>query len=193
MSCTEELPAGRGELQIRFERQGDRYSHALFSGSSAIGRSIEGDGHQEWPTSPPLQQLSIEDLGNGPVGLLVGMAGRSHWSMSVEGEDDSFVFDVACRVRGATSFLGSTYQLDGFQIAPTGDQFESDAQAVDLLNQDGRLTIRVDDDDSAASGQISWDQRTHALQITAAAVPAGVETCRWRYHIRWRRAAERSG
>ncbi len=43
--------------------------------------------------------------------MLIGQAGKSHWSMSVStGEDSlSVIFDIACRVRDVPEFLGSTY------------------------------------------------------------------------------------
>jgi hypothetical protein len=74
--------------------------------------SREGDDRELWPASPPLQQHSLQ---SGPDGrrvvLLLGMAGNSHWSLSIE-EDPAagaLVFDVACRVQRAPAWLGSGY------------------------------------------------------------------------------------
>jgi hypothetical protein len=75
--------------------------------------SVEGTRADDWPPSPPLQSLRIEELdGERRVALLVGMAGRSHWSASVEpvvGEA-AVVFDVACRHPPGAQGLGSRYR-----------------------------------------------------------------------------------
>ena len=111
------LAAGR--LQIEFFRQGDRYAHRIsLAGDDRpveLLVSVEGGGHVDgpnpnrpdcdyaddaWPASPPFQELRIEPRSDGrQVALLVGMAGRSHWSASVEADPQlgRFTFDVACR------------------------------------------------------------------------------------------------
>ena len=66
---------------------GDRYAHhvSLVHGDQeqVLLNSEEGDEHAAWPPSPPLQQVTLEDHGEeGRVLLLVGMAGRSHWSVA---------------------------------------------------------------------------------------------------------------
>ncbi|HND53526.1 MAG TPA: hypothetical protein PLV92_14050 [Pirellulaceae bacterium] len=87
-------------LQVRFTRVGDRFAHCieLVTTRDAIGvpllTSVEGDNNSAWPPSATLQQLHIERRdGIGPsaetfshVALMVGLAGRSHWSLSVEPE-----------------------------------------------------------------------------------------------------------
>ena len=69
-----EIATREGGLSIQFARAGDRHSHQILVAGQVLAASVEGGGEDDWPPSPPLQQLSIEDLGNGPVGLLVGMA-----------------------------------------------------------------------------------------------------------------------
>jgi hypothetical protein len=103
-------------LELRFERCGDRFRHQVGLagglGSDVVLRSIEGQPDDEWPPSPPLQSMHLATDPNGRRRLmLVGMAGSSHWSMTVEAEvaHDRFHFDVACRVREQPHYLGSRY------------------------------------------------------------------------------------
>ncbi len=127
-----------GRLRLRFARQGDRLHQtvewlaaAATSGASTSGastseastsatspvvvllESCEGQSSDTWPASPPLQQLLIEPRGAaGHVALLVGMAGRSHWSLSIEPLVDrvGFRFDAACRLSGPPEWLGHVWR-----------------------------------------------------------------------------------
>jgi hypothetical protein len=71
-------------------------------------------GNEDWPASPPIQQLSLESIHGAPTLLGVGQAGKSHWSISVEtlklDSIPALKFDLACRCREQPSWLGSTYQ-----------------------------------------------------------------------------------
>src|SRR5437773_7625601 len=105
-------------LRVEFTWRGDRYGHVI-SLMNATGQtmllfeSIEGAHDDDWPPSPPLQSLSIEKLADGrSAALLVGMAGRSHWSASIETTVGALVlvFDVACRHSQAPKWLGSRYR-----------------------------------------------------------------------------------
>src|SRR4051812_28836034 len=101
-------------LRVEFTWLGGRFGHVV----SWIGRdgvpqplleSIEAPGAEAWPASPPLQSLTIHTLPSGnPAALLVGMAGRSHWSASVEGtaEHATLQFDIACRHSTTPAWLG---------------------------------------------------------------------------------------
>jgi hypothetical protein len=108
-------------LRVAFERRGDRMGHVIAAvtsrGSSnetvmPLLASIEGDSSQLWPPSAPLQSLSIERRIASEVALLVGMAGKSHWSASVEAIEGErrIEFDLACRVGGTAERLGSRYR-----------------------------------------------------------------------------------
>ena len=64
--------------------------------------------------SPPLQQIHRDRSNAGePLMLGVGMAGRSHWSLSVRLDlrEGLVEFDVACRVKESAGRLASTYRL----------------------------------------------------------------------------------
>lgn len=122
-----------GPLRLVFQRIADRWQHRLeWSEASAArpaprvtapsdephGRlvlsSLEGGPLDDWPPSPPLQELHLEERGSiQPVALLVGMAGASHWSLGVEcaPQGDALLLDVACRAARPPAWLGSRYQL----------------------------------------------------------------------------------
>src|SRR6185295_1070567 len=107
-----------GELRAEFSRAGDRFSHVVSVLDDEqwipLFASIEGTPDDAWPVSPPWQEITREALSIGqPSLLLVGMAGKSHWSMCVLSElaGDCLRFDVACRVRTPPGPLASTYRL----------------------------------------------------------------------------------
>ena len=96
--------------------------------------SVEGDDQEVFPPSPPLQQWALTELGGGrQAALLMGMAGRSHWSLSVEpGTPEPLIrFDVACRTSAVDRpALRSVYQM----LRPW--QWSPDAQAA-VVSVDG--------------------------------------------------------
>lgn len=112
-------PNGIG-LRVEFAPQGDRMAHAikLVGGSfTKVGRlwlrSVEGGPAEAWPASPPLQSVHLEERAAGQrIALLVGLAGKSHWSLSVEplvGEG-AIRFEAACRANAEPAWLGSQYE-----------------------------------------------------------------------------------
>src|SRR4051794_16817168 len=108
-------------LRLEFVWRNDRYQQIV----SAIDpqghfqvllESIEGSATDDWPPSPPLQTLTLEQLPDGRrVALLLGMAGRSHWSASVEplAGEAKIAVDVACRHATQVVWLGSRYRRVG--------------------------------------------------------------------------------
>ena len=112
----ESLNADGFGLHVEFLRQTDRYGHRVWLVQSGhdpelILDSVEGKPNEDWPASPPLQTLTLEMLPSGQcVALLVGMAGRSHWSASFEATQKGFVCDIACRHAAQPQWLGSQYQ-----------------------------------------------------------------------------------
>ncbi|MCA9270140.1 MAG: hypothetical protein KDA41_16775, partial [Planctomycetales bacterium] len=100
-------------LAVEFVRHGDRLAHRILLDGVVALESIEGAADEDWPPSPPLQESHRHAAGaQGDVLMLVGKAGKGHWSMTVAADaaHSALVFDVACRLRGAPRFLGSTYQ-----------------------------------------------------------------------------------
>lgn len=117
------LATGNGRLRLEFHWHHDRFIQRLFVDSVEAGISIEGDAEDSWPSSPPLQQLSLEDINGSSVILGVGAAGRGHWSISVEKDTQrdgaSIKFDLACRSKEQPPFLGSSYRLaDSIVLTP---------------------------------------------------------------------------
>ena len=108
------LEAGR--LRVLFERRGDRIAHRIVwvdgEAEQPLLASVEGSPEQDWPPSPALQEGRIETSSGRSVAMLVGMAGKSHWSMSVEADTEAnqLTFDVACRVKKPDAELQSTYR-----------------------------------------------------------------------------------
>lgn len=151
------------KLVVEFENRGDRLGHTIWlvdAGGTKVGllQSIEGSPQDAWPPSPPLQSLSIETLTDGRrVALLVGMAGGSHWSASVEGlvGKGELAFDMACRHAAGAGWLGSKYRV--------------------LSDMSHNLSIAGDVDVRAEAGEIS----VHPVGINDKA-----GTTRWRYILR---------
>ena len=123
-----------GLLRIDFQWQADRFVQRLFLDDAEVGKSIEGDAEDPWPISPPLQQLSLEQINDANVILGVGAAGRGHWSISVEIDreaNSAFKFDVACRCPEPPDFLGSRYQLaDNLNMQSLTDETQIHRQAA---------------------------------------------------------------
>jgi hypothetical protein len=106
-----------GALRVAFDWRGDRYGHRVEQQIGGEWRpaleSVEGSTNEDWPPGPPLQSLHIERRGAGHVALLVGKAGISHWSASIEpiGSRSAIQFDIACRIQRPPGRLGSIYRL----------------------------------------------------------------------------------
>lgn len=108
-------------LQVDFTRVGDRFEQTVTridrSGNTvAVWRDVHSSDSEDWPASPPIQELSLEAIGGKNVLLGVGRAGKSHWSVSIEAtEVDSapaIHFDFACRCPEPPNWLGTTYQIE---------------------------------------------------------------------------------
>jgi hypothetical protein len=114
MSSEQLVSSLDGRLVLKFTWQGDRYCQQLSVDGNVVGDSIESDAEQAWPTSPPIQQISLEQIDGRKMILGVGAAGRSHWSISVgpcPGHDNALKFDLACRCKEPPVFLGSSYRI----------------------------------------------------------------------------------
>ncbi len=106
-----------GDLRIVFRWCDDRYGHTVERLIDGVWlpllESVEGTPDEDWPSSPALQSLHIEERSEGPVALLVGHAGSSHWSMSAETDANSasLIIDAACRISQRPGHIGSSYRL----------------------------------------------------------------------------------
>lgn len=123
------LTVSSGVVSATFTWTTDRWRHSLCIDGREFAESVEdrGDGRDSaWPASPPLVELSQLELAHGQAVLGVGLAGRSHFSASVAphpSEPDTLVFEMACRIKDAPGWLGSTYVVGGRPLritAPDG-------------------------------------------------------------------------
>ncbi len=157
-----------GDLRVKFVRRGDRIGHVIecvdVNRSIELVESCEGSADERWPASPPVQELepAVGPMSpttlqaNAPqVAWLIGRAGASHWSASVEARPDGTItFDVACRLGEEPAWLGSRYRviahpassglaidsLEGCQIEPTAD---SNYVVIIAENPSGKLPRTV--------------------------------------------------
>lgn len=155
--------AGRG-LRVVFTFQGDRWRHRLddVDGETItpVWQSLEGSGHDDWPPSPALQDLSLETLPDGrQVIFLVGKAGSSHWSASIEAmpEPPQLIFDIACRHGAAPGSLGSQYTL--------------------LVTN---LPIQIGKSDLETNG-VTAGERSVMIAPQLESSPKPLQTTRWKY------------
>ncbi|HVX15672.1 MAG TPA: hypothetical protein VHC22_31085 [Pirellulales bacterium] len=165
-------------LRIEFWRSADRYRHEVVARGDGpdhrLLASIEGSAEEEWPASPPLQELHVEQRGAGKwVALLVGRAGRSHWSLSVEGAESepTLLFDVACRSAGAGDELTSRYRL---------------AEGGMLSSNDGLIALPSCHRLEVVEGVVHRTGADSSFDIRPLRERSGggrVQTFRWRYRI----------
>ncbi len=145
---------------------------------TSFARSVEGGDTQDWPHSPPLQQLDAcpqRGQRQGLVGL--GAAGTSHWSLAVESDVSGCLsFDVACRVRTPPIFLGSTYEL----VLPTGQH----THVVEGISFDGPEGWRWSLQGGDRDGPVRCQLEAQRLVIRPANCPdTWPATIRWKYRL----------
>jgi hypothetical protein len=178
-----------GPLRVRFFWQKVRYAHQVLLERDAswveVLGSVEGSPRDAWPASPPLQSLHPEVRSGGEqLALLVGMAGKSHWSSSVQLAPSGrhVQFDIACRVpAGQIGPLGSQYRIlpsatpvDHQRIALVGASSAGEAMTFQFDTQtdaepDGTRLV-------AADGLLTLEARGRCPAQKA-------HTIRWRYAL----------
>jgi len=170
-------------LRVAFDWQADRYAHQLIclvDGSpTPLLSSIEGIADERWPASPPFQQLSIEEgVDESRVAFLVGMAGQSHWSASIQVAADRprVEFDVACLARDTASHLGSAYRRE---IEPSS---EDTGQITFSLANGCLIKLNVTGIENEPPGRLQSDDAQIAISCGWPRRPAPV-THRWKYTI----------
>ena len=101
-----------GKCLVRFAWESDRFAHQVLVDGKVMASSMEGDANSAWPPSPPIQQLSLENIEQQDVILGVGAAGRGHWSICAKFESARQIkFELACRTKDEPEFLGSSYHM----------------------------------------------------------------------------------
>jgi hypothetical protein len=161
-----------GNLRVRFFWHGDRYAHEVSVRSNDVWLpallSVEGSPEQDWPASPPFQSLHIEEREDGrKLALLVGMAGKSHWSASIEIDEATacVLFDVACRARGCEpGWLTSSYRrakgaTSGLLAVELGQRFGP--AELETTADHTRVIAEIDMDGNPQT--VRWDYRLRAV------------------------------
>jgi len=176
-------------LRLQFARSGDRFVHQVLWLDTAGNEHLllttaEGDDTNPWPPSPPLQDLHLESRGAGAtVALAVGMAGRSHWSLSVEALPvGELRFDVACRANDPPGPLASSYRLgEGVvaEVSPEGITLAVQGQTAAIIAATAANTV-LESPASSISPTTAASLAIAPMQVPAVA-PA---TVRWQYVIR---------
>ncbi len=168
-------------LEVLFVWRDDRYHQTvnIVSGPERLPllSSVEGDDQTIWPSSPPFRQVAVEQHATSRVALLVGMAGKSHWSASIHSPvgESRLLFDVACLARQAPLKLGSCYRLNAEPVDLTHTSLLLSTPAGNVQLQTiagGPWTPRLFVQDGNAS--IGVDLQP------AVEVP---QTYRWRYEL----------
>jgi hypothetical protein len=150
-------------LRVQFLWRHDRFGNVISvvnagGESIALLESVEGTPEDHWPPSPPLQSLSIETLSDGRrAALLLGMAGGSHWSASVEPSsgEAALTFDLACRSARQPGILGSRYRR--------------------IANGERLVISGVD---------VTVTEQSDAVEIQPLAASGSSGTIRWKYVVR---------
>lgn len=179
-------------LEVVFERRVDRFETRihLVDGptTSPLLQSVEDVG--PWPPSPPWQEVHVHSQsGGGHVLMLVGRAGKSHWSMSVTAESDrpALVFDVACRIRERPTFLGSRYQaaspLTHASQLPSGESDDARVQILEIRPPNVVSATARLEADAALQTVLRAEDADYVVilpELLAKNLPA---TIRWKYRI----------
>jgi hypothetical protein len=173
-TATQERLLEAGDLRVRFYWHLDRYAHEVSRRIDGDWRplltSIEGSPQDDWPASPPFQSLHIDERDDGrTLALLVGMAGKSHWSASIEIETREqepttcVSFDVACRVRDCPPGpLRSAYRAaDPTASAAGGLKIELSHRygPAELQHAGGESRVVAKPNADAGPQTIRWDYR----------------------------------
>ena len=121
-----------GATEVVFLREHDRWRHVVALADGSRLESVEGPRNTtadpRWPASPALTEVSLVGAAGRPAIVGLGLAGRSHFSVSVAAHPDrpdTLLFEVACRIQDPPAWLGSTYR------AADGGSMQAEPQAAD--------------------------------------------------------------
>jgi len=186
----ETVAVNGASLRCITTRVADRYRLAveIVTTGEAVAAlsSVDAAVDQPWPLTPPWQELHVHAAADGRVLMLVGRAGKSHWSMSVTAEYDrpALIFDVACRLREPPDFLGTTYQLSrtDFLFRPNSEgEVRTELEIQPTAAGSPSLLLKVDEIAGAASATI--DITDDQLIIRAPQPTQPHATVRWKYRL----------
>ncbi|WP_417739857.1 hypothetical protein [Rosistilla oblonga] len=169
-------------LALRLVWQEDRFGHAieqLRGGKrTLLLETLADSAAVPWPANPPLQQASLETIDGRLAILGVGLAGTSHWSISMEtlaGDSQGLRIDCACRCTSLPESLGSGYRW------AEGVDCQTDAFAGILFRAD-EACVQIAPDDQQTVATCSSDDRV--CEIRPESLGEGnAHTIRWCYQI----------
>lgn len=145
--------------------------------------SVEGNSEQVWPESSPFQQIVCENVGAGnkPVLLGVGMAGKAHWSATIEGDSltEAIAMDIACRSAAVPERLGSTYWIP--------DTWKATLTSENSISLEHISGINVAIDSVGNTPIVFEDQKMYIRPSVDGAQHQRGKTYRWRYLVRSQR------
>lgn len=177
------ITASGSGIEVRFQRLADRWAHTIAATKGEhlmpLLASHEGGPEDDWPPSPPLQEVHLQEEANkGRLILGVGGAGSARWSLSVEADPDRgrLVFDVACRLSVALSHCGSAYR------SMIAGQRGGSLHEVLLPAEAGPIVVSAlpSPEHQPADVEITPTGLAILPETTAVAQPASL---RWRYAI----------
>ena len=137
-------------LEIEFQKTGDRFGHEIRLTNpqlcQTVLRSAESDD-RDWPSAPPLQQISRESHGGHDVMLGIGMAHQCHWSVAfVPSRESELAFEIqgACRAVNPAGPLCSTYDVPSDCVVQLDQQQAviNCGEKVLLLSSSGQTGIQ---------------------------------------------------
>jgi hypothetical protein len=177
-------------LSVRLCFSEDRFGHEIWLGDGAnqirVLRSLEGAPDEEWPASPPFQSLHVERREHAGAGrqlaLLVGMAGRSHWSASIEVDRAARQarFDIACRTGEALR----TAPASRYRIAQNVARARvSDRRIVLRAAELPNVQLILEALEGEASARIEDDPQGLAIVADDIQPRIGKRTIRWAYRL----------
>jgi hypothetical protein len=107
------------------------------------------------------------------------MAGKSHWSASIEVSDSTLIFDVACRVQQPPERLGSSYVI-GESCRPAAIRADGSCRIL-CATEHGEYAVEVKTDEAS----LLCDQHQGRLTILPTTADDGPTLVRWGYVLRW--------
>lgn len=184
MSPSSVLIAGDPQqLAIKFiaHKIDDRFQSTLsiikFGEEHPLMSSVEGDGQQPWPPSPPFQECLEQRIGEDTIVLATGMAGKTHWSMSVEADDSpALVCDVACRTGTPPTEVGSQFVIQLEEVETDKDALLIRGQAFTARV----VTLPVDEISATIATQTDPTGVVIRPTFEDSALPC---TIRWKYRL----------
>jgi len=181
-------PSGRG-LCVEFLHDGQRFAHRLgwMDGHeiSWLLQSQEGTDSQVYPPSPACQQLDFQtDTDGNQVALLIGMAGKTHWAVSIEAiaNKSSLRFDVAARTPPtADAWIGSTYEsLNGSVIQLIGDNPQPAPLRTELAATSNAFAVLLSSISTHSLATLALDRQRLSIRAPHSTPQS---TRRWQYQL----------